>query len=179
MAAVPPVPSVVILYLPGRPGTTSERETANHDPDRGAVVVVVILCQDMPAAALLAAERPFASASTTRPNHTPLSVLSRHKPSLRAPAKRMCALYCTTRAQTDGPVDVYVPALGEIPVAEEAPLQERAARDTLNQHGSKIQLWTNVRSSYHWRRCSACWYFCASQQLLLLLRGRRPCLKDA
>jgi hypothetical protein len=33
-----------------------------------------------------------------------------------------CALYCTA----GGPVHVYVPAVGELPVAEEAPLQERA-----------------------------------------------------
>jgi hypothetical protein len=64
---------------PARPDTTSEREAGSkglmaelggavrcrcHDPDRGSSVVIVLLCQDMAAAALLAAERPLASAST-------------------------------------------------------------------------------------------------------------------
>ena len=121
---------VVILYGCICPATTPERETAGnglmaelagavrrHDPDRG----------DMPVAALLAAERPFASASTRPKYQTPLSVVTREISSHEY-IVTLTYVWHARLVPLYGPIDVYVPAVGELPVAEEAPLQERAAR---------------------------------------------------
>jgi hypothetical protein len=123
---------------PARPATTSEREAGSkcpmaelggavrcrcHDPDRGSVVIV-LLCQDMAAAALLAAERPLASASAYA-RHCQY-VLSSHYSVVVSSHKRNLQLYVMCARSDDGPVHVYVPAVGELPVAEEAPVQERA-----------------------------------------------------